>query len=680
MKKRLVKPSVLFLSIGYILQSHAQQVETQQKEGKEETLSVYTSPFQIPQLNMTTPISVVTEDELVSGKRASIAETLQDIPGFHASYFGGGAVNPVIRGMSGNRVKIMNNGSELMDVSAMGADHAITSEPFLSRQIEIVKGPATLLYGGGTIGGAVNVIDTKIPTAVPDKGYVGELNYQYDSVSRGNTGAGGITLGQENLVFRVEGVTRDHSNYKQPDTGRLPGSYQKGDAANVAGSWIFDGGYLGVGYGEQTRRYGLPGHTHFDHDTSHDTSHDTGHTHGLGGPYPDEIHEHSIPYIDMHQKRWNIRGEKTRPFVGIESVRFNVARTDYRHDEKEGSAVATRFKNKGDELRFSLTHESLFGWRGIFGGLFNQRDFSAQGEEAYVPPTKTKNQALFLLEENQTDAWRYELGLSHEWQSVLNKDTYEDLKKNATSASAGISWNFVDDYSLKMSLSHAKRLPVAEELYANGVHKASRTIETGNADLKAETANNIDIGIMKSSGDIQFSVSAYYNRIKNYIYGEITNEALSNGYRTLQYSQRDAEFKGVEGHVDYYYDEDSLIGGAGDVVRAKLLHNQGYIPRMPTWQVSLYVKHAWNDSLTSQIRWDHFGEQDKVAKYESTTSSYNTVSIGTQYVGHIHKTDFTLYAKMDNILNKSARDSTSYIKDEMLLPGRNFIFGVNLNF
>ncbi|EKT56012.1 TonB-dependent receptor domain-containing protein [Providencia sneebia] len=691
MKLQTLKCSFLFISINYSFLSHA-TTSNGNINPEIDTISVYSSPLQSSPLRMTSPVSVLISDDLVSAKGASIAETLQNIPGFHASFFGGGSIHPVIRGMSGNRVKVMNNGSDLMDVSSIGADHAITSEPFLTQRIEVLKGPATLLYGGGSMGGAINVIDNKIPTTVPNKGYEGELNYQFDSVAKGNTGAAAITFGQDNLALRVEGVKRHQGDYLQPKaaqddgTKRLQGSYQNGQSANIGASWIFDDGFIGLGYGEQHRRYGLPGHTHFedehahDHHNDYDDSSHSGHHHGPSGPFPDEHHEHGIPYIVMDQKRWDLRGEKHSPFNGIESIRYSATHTDYHHNEKEGDEIATRFKNKGNELRFSLTHEKLWGWRGVLGSQFNQRDFSALGEEAYVPATNTKNHALFLLEEYQIGSLRYELGLRHEWQSIKNKSTHLSNNKDATSISAGLAWNFADDYSLNMSLSRSKRLPVAEELYADGPHAASRTIEKGDPNLGAETANNIDIGIMKISGNTQFNANAYYNRINNYIYGEITAAPLNNGYKPLQYVQQDAEFKGIEGNIDYFYSDDSYVGLSGDYVRATLLHNKGNVPRMPAYRISSYIKHTWTDNLTSQVRWDHFGRQNKVAKYETPTPSYNTISIGSEYTDHLDDNDYTIYAKVNNLFNSSTRDSTSYIKDEMLLPGRNIVIGLNFTF
>lgn len=684
--------SILFISISYSLFAYS---ATSKEDQAQDTISVYSSPLQSSKLRMITPVSTMTDDELITKKGASVAETLKDIPGFHASYFGGGSVHPMIRGMSGNRVKVLSNGSDLMDVSSIGADHAITSEPFLSQSIEVLKGPSTLLYGGGTIGGVINVIDSKIPTSIPQNGYKGELNYQYDSVANGNTGAAGITFGQDNFAFRIEGLKRHQGNYLQPkpaiegEPRRLKGSYQDTQSANTAASWLFDDGFLGLGYGEQHRRYGLPGHSHFEEEHDHNDEHSHGHSHenhhaghhhGPSGPYPDEHHEHGIPYIVMDQKRWDLRGEKQNPLKGIESLQFSAAKTDYHHDEKEGNAIATTFKNKGEELRFSLTHEPILGWRGVIGSQFNQRKFSALGEEAYMPSTNTQSNTLFILEEYQLGDFRYELGLRNEWQSIKNKSINTTNNKNAMSLSAGVSWNFAEDYNLNLSLSRTKRLPVAEELYANGPHAASKTIEKGDPDLTEETSNNIDLGITKISGNTQLNANVYYNRINNYIYGEITGNTLNNGYKPLQYVQRDAEFKGVEGNVDYYYQEDSLVGISGDYISASLLDNKGNVPRIPAYRVSSYIKHAWTDNFKSQIRWDHIGKQSKVSEYETKTPSYNTVSIDAEYWGYINQYDYTLYAKVNNIFDSSGRDSTSYIKDEMLLPGRNVILGLNFKF
>ncbi|AUT92705.1 TPA: TonB-dependent receptor [Proteus mirabilis] len=693
MGKSVFNCTMIYISISYSLFANANTTNIVEDKQSDQILKVYSTPLHTSREKMATPIVVITQEDLRTVRSASIAETLTTLPGFRASFFGGGSVHPVVRGMSGNRVKVLHSGSDLMDVSSIGADHAITSEPFLSQRIEVLKGSATLLYGGGTIGGAINVIDNKIPLSVPDKGYQGELHYQYDSVSKGNTGAAGLTLGQNNFALRIEGSKRQQGNYQQPvplhqgEDRHLAGSYQNNQSANIGTSWIFDDGYIGISYGEQHRRYGLPGHTHFhSHEDEH--HHDTviappsvgHHHHNHNHVYPDEQHVHGIPYIEMNSKRWDLRGEKNNPFAGIESIRFNATRTNYHHDEKEGSEITTQFKNKGDELRLTFTHQPVWGWHGVIGGQFNQRDFSAQGEEAYVPPTKTKIHSLFLLEEYHLGDFRYELGFRQDWQSLLNKATQQNNKQSASSISAGLAWNFTQDYFLNLSLSHAKRSPVAEELYANGIHAASRTIEKGDANLTTEVANNIDLGITKVTGDIQFNINAYYNRINNYIYGKFTGPVLDNGYRSLQYIQHDAEFKGIEGNIDYYYYQDNLIGISGDYVRANLLHNKGNIPRMPAYRLSAYIKHHLTNKLTGNIRIDHFGKQNKTAEYETPTTSYNSVSLGGEYLGSLDQADYTVYVKVNNLFNAKGKDSTSYIKDEMYLPGRNIILGTTLTF
>ncbi|HBC0988749.1 TPA: TonB-dependent receptor [Escherichia coli] len=691
MLKSVFSQIIIFISIGYSLFSNAGTTIKSEENKQNDVLTVYSTPLHTPQEKMAIPVAVITPEELLSNRSASVAETLASLPGFHASFFGGGSVHPVIRGMSGNRVKVLHSGSDLMDVSSVGADHAITSEPFLSQRIEVLKGPSTLLYGGGTIGGAVNVIDNKIPLSVPEKSYDGELHYQYDSVSEGNTGSAGLTLGQDNLALRIEGTKRHQSNYKQPgpvhqgETAHLAGSYQDTQSADIGASWISDEGYIGIGYGEQHRRYGLPGHSHLhEHIHNHNNTPvrilSSGYHHDHNHTYPDEQHEHSIPYIEMDSKRWELHGEKNNPFRGIESVRFSAARTDYRHDEKEGNELNTQFKNRGDELRLSFTHKPLWGWHGVIGGQFNHRDFIAEGEEAYIPSTKTKNHSLFLLEEFKADNFRYELGVRQEWQSLLNRKTQNDKKQTASSVSAGFSWNFTEDYTLNLYLSHTKRLPVAEELYADGIHTASRTIEKGDPGLTAETSNNIDIGLSKATNDIQLNINAYYNRINNYIYGKFTGPDINNGYRPLQYVQHDAEFKGIEGNIDYYYSEDNLIGFSGDYIRAKLLNNKGNIPRIPAYRLSAYLRHHLTDNLTGQIRIEYFGKQNKTAEYETPTESYNTVNLSSEYIGYLAQTDYTLYAKINNIFNTKGKDSTSYIKDDMYLPGRNIILGVTFKF
>ena len=626
---------------------------------------------------MTTPAEVLEGDELVLRREATLGETLESLPGVRSSSFGAGAARPVIRGLDGPRVKVLSDGVELLDASTISPDHAVTSEPLLAERIEVLKGPATLLYGGGAIGGVVNVIDRKVPTYVPEKGYEGELELRANSVANEGAGVFGITAGSGNFAVRAEGAKRQADEYEIPDSpSKQAGSYNDTDSFTLGASYIGERGYLGLAYGEQNNRYGLLAHEHADCHTHGSDWHCGGHGHDDH----DHDHEHGgIPYIDMRQKRWDLRGELAEPLPGFELARLRVGHTNYQHEEIEGGEVGTRFDNDATDGRLELTHQPLFGWRGVLGGQTLRRDFEALGEEAYVPPTLTRNHGLFLLEEYTAGAWRYELGLRHEWQDI-EADGRRDTDHSGTSVSAGAVWTFAPQYSLGFSLSRSQRLPTAEELYANGPHAATRTVELGNIELEEETSHNAEITLRKFAGPTTFSFSLFRNEVNDFIYAADSGHDIGGGYREIEYRQQDAVLTGAEGEVRFQVTDATAFTLFGDHVRGKLRDGGGDLPRIPADRLGVRLDQSFTTALNGQLEFYRVQRQDELADYETETGGYNMLGASLGYSGSLNQTDYLLYLKANNLLDEKAREHSSFIKDDVLLPGRNLTVGVRLAF
>ncbi len=627
---------------------------------------------------MTTPAAVIEGDELVLRREATLGETLESLPGVRSSSFGAGAARPVIRGLDGARVKVLSDGVELLDASTMSPDHAVVSEPLLAERIEVLKGPATLLYGGGAIGGVVNVIDKKIPTYVPERGYEGELELRTNSAANEGAGVFGITAGSGNVAVRAEGTKRQADEYEIPGSpGKQDGSYNDTDSFTLGASFVGERGYLGMAYGEQNNRYGLLGHEHaechLDDEQWHCGEHDEGED--------EEAHDDEaggVPYVDMHQKRWDLRGELIDPLPGLELARLRVGHSDYQHKEIEGGEVGTRFTNDATDARLELTHQALFGWRGVLGGQTLRRDFAALGEEAYVPQTLTRNHGLFLLEEYTAGAWRYELGLRHEWQDI-EADGRPDTDHSGNSMSAGAVWTFAPQYSLGFSLTRSQRLPSAEELYANGPHAATRTVELGNVDLKEETSHNAEVTLRKFACRTTFNLSLFRNEVDDFIHAADTGNDIGSGYREIEYRQQDAVLTGAEGEVRFQASDATAFSLFGDHVRGKL-RNGGDLPRIPADRLGVRVDRSFTPALNGQLEFYRVQRQDELAAYESETAGYNMLGASLGYSGSLQQTDYLVYLKASNLLDEKARQHTSFIKDEVLLPGRNLTAGVRLTF
>lgn len=627
---------------------------------------------------MSTPAEVLEGDQLVLRREATLGETLESLPGVRASSFGAGASRPVIRGLDGARVKVLSDGVELLDASTMSPDHAVVSEPLLAERIEVLKGPATLLYGGGAIGGVVNVIDRKVPTYVPEKGYEGELELRANSVANEGAGVFGITAGSGNFAMRAEGTKRQADEYKIPGSlSKQAGSYNDTDSFTLGASYIGARGYLGLAYGEQNNRYGLLAHEHADCHTHGADWHCGGHGHTH-----DHDHDHEdegVPYIDMRQKRWDLRGELSEPLPGFELARLRLGHSNYQHEEIEGGEVGTRFNNDATDARLELTHQPLFGWRGVLGGQTLRRDFEALGEEAFVPPTLTRNHGLFLLEEYTAGAWRYELGVRHEWQDI-QADRRRDTDHSGTSVSAGAVWTFAPQYSLGFSLSRSQRLPTAEELYANGPHAATRTVELGNIELEEETSHNAEITLRKFAGPTTFSFSLFRNEVKDFIYAADSGHDIGGGYREIEYRQQDAVLTGAEGELRHQFTDATAFTLFGDHVRGKLRYGGGDLPRIPADRLGVRLDQSFTTALNGQLEFYRVQRQDDLADYETETGGYNMLGASLGYSGSLSQADYLLYIKANNLLDEKVREHSSFIKDDVLLPGRNLTLGVRLTF
>ena len=687
-----LRPLALAAWFGAATAGHA--ADAPAAEASLPPVTVSASGLQLGANEMTTPVTVLEGDELVRRREATLGETLNSEPGITSSHFGAGASRPIIRGMDGPRVKVMSDGAELHDASTISPDHAVVSEPLLATQIEVLRGPSALVYGNGAVGGVVNVLDGKIPTAVPQKGYEGSAELRANSGASEKAGAFSLTGGTGNLAVHVEGVARDAGDYRvgkgwAPEaepTRKVLGSFNRTDTGSVGLSWVGDQGYLGAAYTRQTAKYGLPGHNH---------SFDGCHTHGdhlhCGAHADDEAgghdHDHDaaagdVPVVQLASKRFDIRGELRDPFTGFSALRLRAGVTDYVHDEVEDGAISTTFKNKAYDTRIELQHEPLAGFKGVVGLQTSQRKFSAEGEEAYVQPTITRKLGFFALEEYRLGDWRFEAALRHDRQTAeaIASGSASGIERshNGTSASLGAVWKFTPGYQVGTSFTRASRAPSAEELYAQGLHMATSTYERGNADLKSEISQNIDASLKKTSGDTTFGVSVFRNRISNYIYGRTLDEV--GGLQLLQYSQQDATFTGIEGQVRQRLNRHLGITLFGDTVRAKLNGGNGLLPRIPATRAGVRLDANWQ-AWEGQVEWVQVARQTRVAEFETATPGYGMLNLGVSYNGQFSSgTPWQVYLKANNLTDRLAYAHTSFIKNAAPLMGRNVAVGVKVAF
>ncbi|MBZ9610984.1 TonB-dependent receptor [Rheinheimera maricola] len=672
-------------------------------------------------LEMATPVSVLTGEELSRRTEPTIGETLKYEPGVHANYYGPVASSPVIRGLDGPRVRILNNGLDTADVSRIGPDHAISADAITAQQIEVLRGPATLLYGSGAIGGVINVVDNRIPRQLRADSET-KLETRYVDVSDEKTVALNHEGSSNNIAWHVDGFNRDAADYNVPrfsnDEGetatRLENSWTKSNALNGGLSYIGDRGLFGFSIGRLESDYGIPGHHHHEdeHEEEHEEEHDA--------QDDEHAHEDEGVFAKLKQNRLSMAGEWYTPFTGIETLAFNAAYTDYQHQEIEGGSVGTTFKNKALESRLSLEHEELGGWHGLVGYHLQHADYRAFGEEAFTPDSETLSHAIFVLEEKQFGNISAQLGgriehTTHDATGLtIGHDTDITLPVSddftAVSASAGLVWEFVPGFSWALALSRSERAPGAAELYSNGAHIATSSYELGmryqihDGEIELseqlsekETANNVDITFRSFKGDLSFTYNFFYNKVHNYLYLADTGLTMADlahdeheeehadaehdaheSFAVYQYQQHDATLYGLEFEARYRLDAAQSVNVFVDTVRAKL-DGGDYLPRIPPYKTG--VGYQYNGiSWSADLGVTRYAKQNKVAANETPTKGYTLLDASLNYDFSLSQLDITAFLRGTNLTNELGFVHSSFIKANAPLPGRAITLGLRATF
>ncbi|HEY1139311.1 MAG TPA: TonB-dependent receptor [Lysobacter sp.] len=665
------------------------------------------------------PVDVLAGAKLDEVKANSLGETVGKLPGVQSSYFGPGVGRPIVRGFDGARVQVLSDGLGSGDVSTVSVDHAVSIEPFLADQIEVLKGPATLLYGSGAIGGAVNVVDGRIPEAVTDEPLQGRAELRGNTVNDERTGMFRMdaTAASGNVVFHADALHRETGDYdipgypesrqlmeaegETPDPatkGTLPNSALRTDSGALGVSWIGERGFLGVGASLFDTRYGVPAGAH---------EHGDDHAHE-GEPAPAEEEEGPVT-IGMTQHRYEVRGGLD-DLGAFKSLRVKVARTDYTHTEYEGEEVGTVFDNTSTEARVELVHKPVLGWDGAVGVQWGQRDFEAIGAEAFVPASKGNDAGLFWLGQREFGVVKTEVGARLDRNRIDVNEAEAigpDRDFNTMSLSAAFKWDINEAFHLSFGLDRAQRAPTAEELYSNGVHVATSSIELGSPMMAEETANRAEIGLHWHGGPFKASASIYHVKYDDFIYLADTG-VVEDGNPVRLWTQDDASFNGAEAEVNWNFaDNDSGLWNLrvfGDTVRGELtgsgtrevafavphgdhshdytaeLSRSGNLPRIAPSRVGGEVR--WElGSWRASVGATRYAKQDDVAEHETPTPGYTLVDAHVAWHQDTKAGNaWELFVDGSNLLDEEARVHTSFLKDVAPLPGRGVAFGVRAYF
>jgi len=684
------------LALAFTLASTAQAQDTDPAEPEAvelDAIEVRVLPQGGTALDATQPVDVIVGEELDDQKEATLGETLAFELGIHSTYFGPGAGRPVIRG---NRVRITEDGLNSLDASALSPDHAVSAEPLLVDRIEILRGPATLLYGSTASGGVINLIDNRIPEQRQDLSAQAEV--------RGNTAAneragvvrldGGIGAFQ----FHIDGFQRETDNYEIPgfavtdailaeldgeereeqeeNRGKLESSSQESKGATLGFSFVGDWGFVGAAYKDFETLYGVPkiegGEEEEDDDLPAFLAKG-------GGDEPVSI--------DLDQERYELGAGFWQPIELIDEIRFNYARVDYQHIELEGDEIGTTFDINAQELRLEARHAPIGRLSGVLGFQFEDTELVAIGEEAFIPAAETKSKGLFLVEEFDLDPVTLSAGVRLQNDEISLTDSVladgtRSRDFDLLTLSAGAIWRFAADWQASANWQRSERAPTQEELYANGPHIATQNFEVGDPSLGKETSNNIDLGLHKYAGPFHFRADVFFNDIEDFVYLANTGE-IEDGLPVQVWSQADAEFWGVEAEASVKLPETSVglfeLRGFGDTVEAEIDVGNGNVPRISPTRLGAgldWHRGGWRGN----VEFVRVFEVDEVAEFETATDSYNMLSANLVYGWMMGAGEFEVFLKGNNLLDEEQRVHTSFLKDVAPLPGINITFGLRGRF
>jgi iron complex outermembrane receptor protein len=651
------------------------------------TTAVTGNPLGVGSDQMVVPISILNGRELSLKRENTLAETLNSIPGVSNSSFGPSAGRPMIRGMDSDRIKILQNGVNNLDASNLSFDHGVSIDPLIIEQIDVIRGPATLLYGGGAVGGVVNAIDHRIPKE-KFEGITGRGEVRYGGANLEQSNAAVVDVGTGNFVMHFDAYNRDAKNLKIPGNAvsnrkrdtqswqvqeggaggfapsgeygihKLINSQSETKGGAIGASMIFDRGYAGVSYAKHQTQYGSP--------------------------------LESAVSIDMDNDRFDFASEIRDLGTFFDRAKFRAAYIDYMHKEIEGGAINTTFKNQGVDGTFELGHQPILGIKGVMGLQFESGKFQALGAEAFVPSSKTNSQSAYVYEELPINQHKVTFGLRHGQHDVDSKGGGSFVAANKSfktnNGAIGGLYTLNSQWSLTGNLSHNERAPSYFELYANGVHAATGTYEQGQANLKIEKSNGLDSQIRWKSGQDSLTLGAYFTKFSNYIGLRSTdNLDVDENYKISQFSGIKAEFKGVELEGKSMLTDNLQLNVRGDYVDAKDKTNGGYVPRISPLKLGAGLKYEF-DRFGARVDVLHAFKQDRVATNynyevgkELITDAYTNISMMATYKLPIQY-NLEAFTRANNLLDEEIREHASFLKDIAPMGGRSIMFGLRGEF
>lgn len=695
------------LSLGLITPALAQDATTE-----EDQIIVTGSPIERELNEVLVGVSLLDGEELAIRQSGTIGETLKAEAGISSSSFGAGASRPIIRGQGGDRIRVLDNGIGSIDASAASPDHAVAAEPAMASRIEVIRGPGLLRYGSSASGGVVNIIDNRMPTEAPDAPLEGSLRIGGSTVDEGRDLALGLNAAaSENILLHLSGTYRETDDYDIPgfaESARLrameedehdhddddhdheeeeeirdtlENSAVENTSVAAGISFLMDNGLVSFSAKQTDSEYGIPGgHGHHEEEE---------HGHGddeilrLDAHEGEEEEEGGV-FIVLEQTRYDMQAKFDVDLGLFDRFRLYAGYADYEHTEFEGlGEPGTVFANEGWEARAELIQAERDGWKGAIGLQHRDRDFSAIGEEAFVSPSQTQQTGVYTFQEVELGDWHLEGAARFERTSHENDTLGLSPEFDAFSVSVGTDYHLSEMVRIGGTAFRTERAPTTEELFSDGPHLATDQFELGDPTLDIEVGTGIEVVARIGTERANATINLFQTAYDDYIYGRATGEE-EDELPVYQFTAADTTFRGIEVIGDVMLGQlggfDLSADGALEYVEAELdVEDNDNLPRIPPLGILAGVDLD-SDRLGFRAEVDYAAEQDSVTFFELPSDSYTAVNLYGRWQPLADQDMITLRAALLNATDEEVRQHTSFLKDDLPLPGQNLRVSLQVDF
>jgi iron complex outermembrane receptor protein len=671
-------PAAAAVALAFAAGAHAQQQTPQPLP----PTVVTATPLGSELFSSVDPVNVLEGQGLRLRRQPTLGETVGQEVGVSSTYFGPNASRPVIRGLGGFDIRLLNNGIGLLDASATSPDHAVAESPFAAQRIEVVRGPATVMYGGNAVGGVVNTIDSRIAQEGLLKPVEGAAEYQYGGANSLSAGGARIGVGNRAFVLNVDGYATNNRNLRIPGAAwtsqvqiqrgepgpsdSLPNSQGDSQAWGIGGSFMLgDKGYAGVSYSQFNTDYGT-------------------------------VAEEEVT-IKLRHDAWNFAGELRDTIPGLRALRVKYNYTDYQHTEFDAGEAGTVFKSDGWNLRVEALHRPLGPFTGAIGLEVVDFKFSALGDEAFLPDTKTNSFAGFIYEELPYGPWKFSFGGR---VASVDVDAGEFVAAGLPadsrsftpwSLAAGAFYAFNREWGLGANLSYTERAPTFQELYADGPHIATNQFEVGNRNLGNVKSTAVDVALKQRGQFFTSSVGIFYNDFSNYIGlfptgifrlddRSVVPAGTPDSLEQFDYAGVKARFYGAEAQVGFpmWNQGGNLVTLAfqADYVNATDRSTSQPLPFIPPFRFGATLGYQ-RERLTASLGGLFAAAQDRVPQFQTSTPGYANVFANVAYAFKLGgAVTLEAFLQATNLLDQTIRYSTSNLKDIAPLGARAVTVGV----